>query len=114
MLKNSQLFKEVPKKTDEDEHSLELQYPFLKLCLQDNAKVVPIMIRKLHNLDKICDLLLPFFLDNESLFVFSSDFCHWGKRFDFTPNDIKNETIYNTIQHLNFEGFKHIKNKKLK
>lgn len=36
--------------------------------------------------DKFSDYakaLLPLFLDDRTLFVVSSDFCHWGERFDY-------------------------------
>ena len=29
-------------------------------------------------------ILLKYFMNPKNLFVFSTDFCHWGKRFEYT------------------------------
>lgn len=35
-------------------------------------------------LDKIYgEILKKYFLEDENLFVFSTDFCHWGEFYDF-------------------------------
>ena len=36
----------------------------------------------------------------ENLFVISSDFCHWGKRFRFTPYDKTKGEIYESIEDM--------------
>jgi predicted class III extradiol MEMO1 family dioxygenase len=37
-----------------------------------------------HLLPVYGDILSKYFKDPETLFVVSTDFCHWGNRFDFT------------------------------
>eukprot|EP00966_Prymnesium_polylepis_P114433 2644409-Prymnesium_polylepis.2 len=36
----------------------------------------------------------------ENLFVISSDFCHWGKRFRFTPFSDRGNEIHKSIEQL--------------
>jgi predicted class III extradiol MEMO1 family dioxygenase len=98
----------MSQKTDEDEHSIEMQLAYIakvmERCLQinkfqvtifennfktmcfdnkskkDNYKIVPIMVGNV-NSDKermYGQLLAPYFLKPNVLFVISSDFCHWG------------------------------------
>jgi len=47
---------------------------------------VPIMVGQLKTdtIPGYAQSLLPYFEDERTLFVVSSDFCHWGKRFNFT------------------------------
>lgn len=45
-------------------------------------------------------ILAPYLGDPESLFVVSSDFCHWGKRFGFTHYDESCGPIYKSIEQL--------------
>jgi MEMO1 family protein len=77
---------------DEREHSIEMQLPFLKYILQTrdvaSVKIVPIYIGTLlqHEERVIGRLLSKYFDDPSSLFIISSDFCHWGNRFRFTPS----------------------------
>ena len=74
------------KKIEEHEHSLEMQYPMLKKLLHPDAKVVPIMVGILTNEQAILyGKLLGSLLDEDTVIVCSSDFCHWGEDFDYTP-----------------------------
>lgn len=41
-----------------------------------------------------------YLADPENVFVISSDFCHWGKRFRFTPFSDKGAEIHKSIEHL--------------
>ena len=111
-LRKTHLFSEVEKASDEEEHSLEMQYPYLKLVLNPGTKVIPIMVGSTKGLEKISnELLLDYFKDNESLFVISSDFCHWGSRFQYTFHDPKNEFPYQSIHELDLRGVEAIKTK---
>ena len=40
------------------------------------------------------------YLDPQTLFVISSDFCHWGRNFGFTYYDKKFKNIWESIQDL--------------
>lgn len=74
-------------KTDEREHSIELQLPFIASVLADRpVKLVPIIVgfmdEKMER--SLSSVLEVFFSDRRNIFVFSSDFCHWGERFGYT------------------------------
>ena len=68
---------------EDEEHSLEMHLPFIKKSLGDNFKLVPIMVGATDYAmqQEYGKLLAPYFDDEDTLFVVSSDFCHWGKRF---------------------------------
>ncbi|MFC2086574.1 AmmeMemoRadiSam system protein B [Bacteroidota bacterium] len=62
------------------EHSLEVQLPFLQYRLKKKFKIVPIIIgsQSASMCKKIATALQPYF-NNENLFVISSDFSHYPK-----------------------------------
>ena len=43
--------------------------------------------------------------DPENLFVISSDFCHWGKRFRYTYYDKSKGSIHESIEDLDKQVF---------
>ena len=77
-------FKEEPM-IDEAEHSLHIQYPFIQKTMKE-AKVVPIMTGELEpeQMMKIAEVLKGL-LDETTLIIVSSDFTHYGPRFDYVP-----------------------------
>ena len=84
-LRHEMLFT-VDNDTHRLEHSLEMQLAFIKRDFA-NCKLVPIIIGQLDDPldarqigDKIKDLLRP-----DDLLIVSSDFTHFGERFDYTP-----------------------------
>lgn len=91
-LLESPVFSEMSTSVDEAEHSLEMQYPMLYQTLihrnrdPNSIKLVPILIS--HNSTKvdyqIGSLLSEYLMNEENCFIISSDFCHWGSRFQYT------------------------------
>ncbi|EER09704.1 Protein C2orf4, putative [Perkinsus marinus ATCC 50983] len=81
----------LTKEEDEDEHSIEMQLPLIyhqlkhRLGIQD-LTIVPILVGVLSpNVERVVGrLLAKYFKDPGTLFVISSDFCHWGTRFRYT------------------------------
>lgn len=61
-----------------EEHSLEVQLPFLQYHIKTDFKIVPIIIaaQSEGTIDSIADALRPF-LNDKNLFVISSDFSHY-------------------------------------
>jgi len=61
---------------EKGEHSVEMQLPFISYIMADTeCKIIPILIGS-----------APYDLqDSSNFFVISSDFCHWGSKFNFTP-----------------------------
>lgn len=83
----------APRTNDKAEHSLEMHLPLLyKRCEQtfkspeDFPQVVPIIVGSTNRTDEknIGRVLLSYLKDEENAFIISSDFCHWGERFDYT------------------------------
>jgi len=87
------IFTTMDQTTDEREHSGEMQFPYIaKLFVDCNRKpgkmkVLPIMVGALStDKEKIFGKILSTYLARNEIFtIVSSDFCHWGKRFDYAP-----------------------------
>ena len=69
-----------------DEHSLEMQLPFLQRALQPGWQLVPILVGQLKPEDypAAADLLRPL-LGDDTLLVVSSDFTHYGPNYGYLP-----------------------------
>lgn len=71
---------------------------------QKDVKIVPLMVGQVpaDRYPAYARSLLPYFMDDRCLFVVSSDFCHWGKRFRFTHrfDDFEEKYIYESIKKL--------------
>ena len=74
---------------DELEHSLEMHLPMIRHIFNgtgdDAIKVVPIVVGSLSR-EKEAEygqILAPFFERPDTVFLVSSDFCHWGFDFDY-------------------------------
>ena len=67
------------------EHSIQIQLPLLQKAL-GKFKLVPIVVGQLDNVtaQKIANMLLSV-IDKNTLIIVSSDFTHYGKRFNFLP-----------------------------
>ncbi|OHT12309.1 Protein MEMO1 [Tritrichomonas foetus] len=79
------LFEKLDIDTAEIEHSLEMEFPLLKFIFKDkDFSIVPIMVGHVgyQKCAEIAAALEPF-ADERTLFVISSDFCHWGERFRY-------------------------------
>lgn len=53
-------------------------------------------------------LLAKYLDDPVNFFVISSDFCHWGKRFDYTYYDPADGPIHKSIELLDRKGMEAI------
>eukprot|EP01082_Thalassiosira_pseudonana_P013943 g12489.t1 g12489 contig6:2013604-2014699(-) len=112
-------FDVMEKRVDEQEHSGEMQYPFIAKVINDvkkhtpehdnlSIKVLPIMIGSIKQKKEelFGKLLAPFLSDDGVFTVISSDFCHWGKRFSYTPQpsrEVANE-VHEYIEYLDRKG----------
>ena len=103
LLKKSDLFFEVKKSVDINEHSIEMELPFLKYIFKDKElSIIPIIVgdNDFDTNKKIAESLYELYEDKNTLFVISSDFCHWGRNFGFMTYDKKFEYIWESIQDL--------------
>ena len=77
--------------------------------------IIPILIGKLEKSDVNLygDTLAPYLTDPRggSLFVISSDFCHYGERFSFTKFDKSEGEIWQQVQSLDEAAMKIIMDK---
>ena len=69
---------------DEEEHSIEMQLPYVAKVMEgsrDSFTIVPILVGSLKESNEIeyGKLLSKYLADPSTLFVISSDFCHWGR-----------------------------------
>ena len=77
-------FGAIAVKHEENEHSLEMHLPFIKKVFADqgkpDVKLVPLMVGELPKAKykEYAKALLPLFKDERTVFIVSSDFCHWG------------------------------------
>ncbi|KAK8213684.1 MEMO1 family [Phyllosticta capitalensis] len=78
---------------DEDEHSLEMHLPYIYKMMSRQFSdpsqfppVVPILVGATSGATErqYGEILAPYLADPTSVFVVSSDFCHWGSRFRYT------------------------------
>eukprot|EP00759_Apiculatamorpha_spiralis_P012119 PhF_6_TR19199/c0_g1_i1/m.28231/K06990/MEMO1; MEMO1 family protein len=105
---------------DTEEHSLEMQMPFLAkilLSYAPHAKIVPVLVGSMSQTaeTQFSTLFRPYWdsVNGENLFIFSSDFCHWGSRFryeyHYKPESYPN--IGDAIIAMDHEGIQHIESK---
>jgi len=118
-LYNTGHFEIMEKRVDENEHSGEMQYPYISKAIsssstQDQIKVLPIMVGALSSAaeEKFGKLLCGHIIKPEVFTVISSDFCHWGTRFSYTPYEQKSEEkkkqIFEYISWLDHSGMEKI------
>ncbi|UYV80386.1 MEMO1 [Cordylochernes scorpioides] len=99
----TEMFESMSLMADEDEHSLEMQLPFIaKVMSGHNFTIVPIMVGSLTPEKEASygALLSRYLADPSNLFVISSDFCHWGARFHYQYYDKSWGDIHQAIQKL--------------
>ena len=103
LLKIKGLFFKLSETVDLNEHSIEMEIPFLKYIFDKKEfNIIPIVVgdNDLKTNIEIAKSLYELYLDPKTLFVISSDFCHWGKNFGYTHHDKKYKNIWESIQDL--------------
>jgi AmmeMemoRadiSam system protein B len=96
------LFEKLDLKTAEIEHSLEMEFPILKFIFREKTfQMIPIMIGGI-DFEKCGEVAaaLSAYADRRTLFVISSDFCHWGDKFRYTYLPEGPGEIYERIEKL--------------
>lgn len=111
-------FQVMSLKTDEEEHSIELQLPFIAKIMENRTEpftIVPMMVGSMRPEAerRYGQILSKYLADPKTAFVISSDFCHWGHRFDYQYYKKQWGAIYQSIEHLDKLGMKAIKDLKL-
>ena len=108
-------FEYYGKKYDEHEHCIELHLPYIKKIFgEQDIELVPIMFGKLTYEEEVHfgEILAEFLNEPQTLFIISTDFCHWGANYNFYPHD-KNisEDIQEYVEYLDKQGMDIIENK---
>lgn len=117
-LHKTKLFEEMTIQTDEAEHSIELQLPFIVKAMSKRSQpytIVPMMVGAARPEKEASygRVLAKYLAEPENAFVISSDFCHWGQRFDYQFYEKSWGKIYQSIERLDKLGMKAIKDLKL-
>jgi AmmeMemoRadiSam system protein B/uncharacterized protein (TIGR00296 family) len=104
------LFKKLPE-VHRIEHSLELQLPLIKEALPD-VKIVPIIIGTLvdDTQVRLVGQIIKQYLTEDDLVVVSSDFTHFGPRYQYEPF---HENVPENIKKLDEEAFQHLQQRNL-
>jgi len=100
-------FEYITVDVEEAEHSIEMHLPYIAQIMgRRDFTIVPIMVGAIskESEELYGKLLSPYLKDKETSFVISSDFCHWGKRFDYTPYDESKGAIYQSIEAMDKKG----------
>lgn len=106
-LTKSPLVQKLSRGVDEQEHSIEMMLPYVRSVLGDkkDVTVIPILVGSLSddNIPKCAELLFPYFDQPGSFFIISSDFCHWGRSYEYSKSD-GITPISAFVKKLDFEG----------
>ena len=100
---HSNLFHSLSPERELEEHSLEMQFPFIYHVFGNCIRVVPMLMSSV-NAEAIAALKVHF---EGALVVVSSDFCHWGRRFGFRP--MFSSSLDAGILQLNMQAIEIIK-----
>ncbi|MCI5056783.1 MAG: AmmeMemoRadiSam system protein B [Flavobacteriales bacterium] len=88
----------------EQEHSLEMQLPFLQYAIE-NFKITPVIVGNINetNRNKIASILNKV-IDDQTLVIISSDFTHYGEKFNYEPFIENKVGLIKTIDDKVFKG----------
>ena len=88
-----------------------MQLPWIQKLWKDANKLkkltlVPLMVGDLpeEKYQYYAQALLPLFMEERTVFIVSSDFCHWGKIHKFTKTYEDEPMIHNSIERLDRQG----------
>lgn len=104
------MFEWMDIQVDEAEHSIEMQLPYIAQIMKEYSNtfaVIPILVGTLtsEQIESYAGIFWKYFANPENLFIISSDFCHWGKKFNYTPyNKYFGKPIYKFIEDLDKKG----------
>jgi len=111
------LFDSCPLDVDEAEHSIEMHLPYIaKVAATSTTStgepiitVLPILVGNLSEsvATRCGEVMARYFDDPDILFIISSDFCHWGRRFQYQPFEAWRsgcQQIHQYISWLDHQG----------
>ena len=91
-----------------DEHSTQIQYPFLQTVLGNDFSILPVIVGKLSQstASGLGDLLFSL-MTPETLLIVSSDFTHYGSRFGYAPFQ---SDFQENVRLVDLEAYQYIQN----
>lgn len=109
LLTRNGVFDTLNLEDDEREHSIEMHLPYLAKIMETHKNeftVVPVVVGSLNRDDEIRygKLFANYLQKPENLFIISSDFCHWGRRFRYTYLLSNNNPVDKSIEELDKMG----------
>lgn len=90
---------------------MEMQLPFVKMVGAEGCSIVPVLVGDMAKdgaLEKYAQVFSQYWAQENTLFVVSTDFCHWGKRFSYQPYRKEDGLIHESIARLDKEGIEKI------
>lgn len=107
------VFSLLDAKTDAEEHSIEMQLPWIALIMKEHSTtfrgIVPVLVGSPNvEQETACAKRLATLLSPETFWIVSSDFCHWGKRFGFHYYKPSDGPVYASIEALDRAGMRAI------
>ena len=84
-----------------------MHIPYIKKMFGSHPfKLVPIMVGSIdaQKEEEYGQKLAGYLDDEKTLFVVSSDFCHWGANFDYYPYDKDKGEVYESIEAMDRRG----------
>ena len=88
-----------------------MHLPFIQKVFRDAGRdntftLVPLMVGNLPEAKyyEYARILLPYFNDNRTVFIISTDFCHWGLRHHYTHRYENEKVIHRSIEKLDRKG----------
>lgn len=91
---------------DQEEHSMEMHLPYVRKVFNDSEiSIVPILVGAINKKqeDDYGAILAAEIASEDTFFVISSDFCHWGVRFRYTAYYPESPPT-GTLTHLSTNG----------
>lgn len=93
---------------DQNEHSIEMQYPFLAYAFP-HAKISPVLVGQCSDevYSKYAGILAKELQKESTVCIVSSDFCHWGRNYNYCPNLLEHyegDTLSACIQAMDKKG----------
>ncbi|KAF9056211.1 MEMO1 family [Panaeolus papilionaceus] len=80
-------FESMTQNQDQDEHSIEMHLPYVRKIFEGkNITIVPIVVGAISKETEAAygAILASYLASDDTFFIVSSDFCHWGSRFSYT------------------------------
>lgn len=112
LLKDNDIFKVMTTPFESNEHSFEVQVPFIQKSVK-HFKIVPMLVGKLNSsssYEKIGKVLNKI-IDDKTLVIVSTDFTHHGSQYRFYQFD---KNILDNVRRLDSNVYQAIQNKSMK